>query len=57
MTKPGEIAFCSRDKDGNSSMTWTYSMPRVLSHVSSTPIPFNLIGPDGDKMVIYNSIY
>ncbi|XP_021340497.1 vacuolar protein sorting-associated protein 13B-like isoform X1 [Mizuhopecten yessoensis] len=38
----GEITFCSRDSAGNSLMTWCYDEPRVISHVSFTPIPFNV---------------
>lgn len=37
----GEIVFCNRDREGNSTMTWSYSIPRVISAVSSTPVPFN----------------
>ena len=37
----GEIVFCTRDREGNSSMTWSYSVPRVISALSSTPVPFN----------------
>ncbi|WAR00328.1 VP13B-like protein [Mya arenaria] len=37
----GEIVFCNLDKEGNSSMTWSYNIPRVVSALSSTPVPFN----------------
>ena len=42
--RPGEIVFCNMDREGNSSMTWSYSEPRVISAVSSTPVPFNTPG-------------
>ncbi|XP_048244061.1 vacuolar protein sorting-associated protein 13B-like isoform X2 [Haliotis rufescens] len=41
---PGEIVFTSSNstEDGNSTMTWTYYQPRVLSHVTVMPVPFGL---------------
>ena len=42
MPSPGEIIFCSKEKDGNSTMTWSYSHPRVISNILCTPIPFNV---------------
>ncbi|KAJ8322215.1 hypothetical protein KUTeg_000686 [Tegillarca granosa] len=47
---PGEIIFCNQDADGNSSMSWCYNEPRIISTVTFTPIPFNLPGDgSGDK--------
>jgi len=36
-----EIVICNLDRKGNSTMTWSYPCPRVVSHLSSTPVPFN----------------
>ncbi|XP_055998709.1 intermembrane lipid transfer protein VPS13B-like isoform X2 [Ostrea edulis] len=38
----GQIVFCNEDQRDEGSMTWSYSQPRVVSHMSFTPIPFNL---------------
>ncbi|KAL4227239.1 Vacuolar protein sorting-associated protein 13B [Mactra antiquata] len=38
--RSGEIVFCNKDMEDNSSMTWSYNEPRVISHMSSTPVPF-----------------
>ncbi|XP_061177950.1 intermembrane lipid transfer protein VPS13B-like [Saccostrea echinata] len=38
----GQIVFCNEDHNDEASMTWSYSQPRVISHMSFTPIPFNL---------------
>ncbi|XP_060068135.1 intermembrane lipid transfer protein VPS13B-like [Ylistrum balloti] len=38
----GEIIFCSHDSAGDSYMAWCYDVPRVISHVKFTPIPFNV---------------
>ena len=46
LPNPGEIIFCDKDKDGNSSMTWSYSHPRVISLIQSAPIPFNVAGEE-----------
>ena len=53
LPNPGEIIFCDKDKDGNSSMTWSYSHPRVISLIQSAPIPFNVSGEEegGDTKV------
>jgi hypothetical protein len=53
--RPGEIVFCNIDREGNSSMTWSYSEPRVISGLSSTPVPFNTPGIyDKVRMLIMN---
>lgn len=40
--QPFEISFCSFDNNGDSSMTWCYPQPRVLSGVTVMPIPVNV---------------
>ena len=48
---PGEIMFCNGDKDGNSSMTWSYSHPRLISYIRAMPIPFNVSREETEEQI------
>ena len=47
----GEIMFSDGDKGDNSSMTWSYRHPRLISHIRAMPIPFNVSREDIEERI------
>ena len=47
----GEIIFCNSDKEGYSSMTWSYSHPRLILYIRAMPIPFNVSREETEEQI------